>query len=150
MIKKIGLILIIMMLFAGCAMADENNAKDKSSYKVIFLKNYDDSDQSDDSIQIKTVTGTITQGQTVWHTKYLGYYTTVLSTHLNWGDTSDSLSLTIYSPDGDTFGPYYDSDDGSVNGRIDVTLKNTGGIPTGTWSYKIYGQSVSGTQTYSV
>lgn len=144
------MILIIMMLFAGCAIAGENKVKDENSYKVIFLKNYDDSVQSDESIQIKTITGTITQRQTVWHTKYLSYYTTVMNTHLNWGDTSDSLRLTIYSPDGDTFGPYYDGDDGSVNGRIDVTLKKKAGLPTGKWSYKIYGQSVSGTQAYSV
>ncbi|MDK2826327.1 MAG: hypothetical protein PWQ63_1234 [Methanolobus sp.] len=149
MIKKIGLILIIMMLFAGCAMADENNAKDKDRYKVTPIKISDD-DQSSGDIVMRLFSGTITQGDTDWYSKYVGSYITTLDTHLVWGDPSDSLSLTIYSPDEITLGPYYDSFDGSLNGRIDLRIEDSHGVEIGTWDYRVYGYSVSGTETYTI
>ncbi|MDK2938958.1 MAG: hypothetical protein PWQ51_1122 [Methanolobus sp.] len=149
MIKKIGLILIIMMLFAGCAMAGENNEKEKNPYKVTFLKPSDYDTQNDD-IAAKLVYATITQGETDWHSQYISYYSTTLDVTLNWGDPSDSLKLTIYTPDSDTLGPYYDGDDGLIDGKIGVRIRDSNGIETGTWYYRVYGQSVSGTETYSI
>jgi len=150
LIKKIGLILIVIMLFAGCAMAEENKAKDKNPYKVTPSKASNDDIQSDGIVQIKAVFDTITQGETNWHSKYVSSSITTLDVDLNWGDSSDSLKLTIYTPDGYTLGPYYDSADGSINGRIDLDIKNSNGIATGTWNYRVYGQSVSGTETYTI
>ncbi len=132
------------MLFVGCAIAEENNTKDKNPYKVI------PSTLSNDIVQIRTVSDTITQGETNWHSKYVGYSTTTLDVDLDWGNPSNSLKLTIYTPYGYTLGPYYDSSDGSINGRIDLDIKNSNGIATGTWHYRVYGQSVSGTETYTI
>ncbi len=136
------------MLFAGCAMAGENSAADKNPYKVTPIKTKDN--VQDGVIQIKTVFDTITQGETNWHSEYIGSYYTTLDVDLDWGDSSDSLKLTIYTADGYTLGPYYDSADGSVDGRIHLLIKNSNGIATGTWNYRVYGYSVSGTETYSI
>lgn len=150
MMNKIGLLLIVMMVFVGCAMAEENNVKDKNPYKITPSKNVKNLIPSDDAIQIRTTFDTITQGETNWHSKYISYSTTTLDINLNWGDPSDSLKLTIYTPDGYTLGPYSDNSDGSVDGKIDIDIRNSNGIATGTWNYRVYGQSVSGTESYSI
>ena len=137
-----------MMLFAGCAMAEENNVKDKNSYVVTPAKIKEV--LQDGVIGVKTSSGTITQGETNWHSEYIGYFTKDLYVDLNWGDSSDSLKLTIYTPDNQILGPYYDSADGRIDGRIYLHIYNSNGIATGTWNYRVYGQSVSGTETYTI
>ena len=138
-----------MMLFAGCAMAEENNEKDKTLYKVTPIKD-DDKDNVSDDVQAKTTYDTITQGETNWHSEYVGYYTTTFDVDLNWGDSSDSLKLTIYTPDGYTLGPYYDSADGTTDGRIHLRIRNSNGIAIGTWNHRVYGYSVAGTEDYYI
>jgi hypothetical protein len=96
----------MVMLFTGCAMADENNAKeDNVQYKVTPVKIKEVFE--DGVIDVKTSSGTISQGETNWHSEYIGYYTKKLYINLDWGDTSDSLKLTIYTPDDQILGPYY-------------------------------------------
>jgi len=51
----------------------------------------------------------ITQGQTKTYTSNVGTGVNYLEVDLNWGDTSDSLSLTIYTPGGSRLGTFYDS-----------------------------------------
>lgn len=97
-----------------------------------------------------TVYDAIAQGETDWHTNTVNTYMTKLSVDLYWGSTSNSLQLTIYSPDGYTFGPYYDSADGTIDGRTHIEITSSTGITQGTWYYKIYGYSVTGTQSYSI
>lgn len=97
-----------------------------------------------------TVSSSITQGATNWHYKTISSYCTSLNVNLNWGNTANSLQLTITSPDGYTFGPYYDSSDGATDGRINLYITNSNGIAQGRWGYKVYGYSVTGTQTYTI
>jgi hypothetical protein len=97
-----------------------------------------------------TVYDSITQGETNWEDQQVSSYTNTLNVDLDWGKTVNSLQLTVYSPDGYIFGPYYDNYDGVINGRINLYIENTDGIAEGTWYYKVYGYSVSGTQTYSI
>lgn len=52
-----------------------------------------------------------------------------LEVDLNWGDTTDSLSLTIYTSGGSNLGTFYDNDDGVI--------------------CEVYGASVIGTEGYS-
>jgi hypothetical protein len=99
---------------------------------------------------IDTVYATITQGRTNWHTKVVSTFITTLNVDLNWGNPANSLRLKIYSPDGYTFGPYYDSFDGTTNGRINLNIINNNGIAQGTWYYEVYGYSVTGTEDYSI
>ena len=91
------------------------------------------------------VTGSISQGQTVFYSANIASGTSSLTTDLDWGLPSDSLSLTIISPDG-TLGPYYDES----NGDIDLMITNPGGSLTpGTWEFEIYGAQVTGSIGYS-
>lgn len=91
----------------------------------------------------------IRQGQT--HT----YSTTInnpdrhyFRVDLHWTPTSDSLRLTITSPTGEVFGPWTDSSDGSLDGRIQKIIQKPAGLATGAWTSKVYGQTVAGTANY--
>ncbi len=97
-----------------------------------------------------TVYNSITQGQTNWAEQQVSSNINTLNVDLDWGDPANSLQLTIYSPDGYVFGPYYDSSDGVIDGRINLYIENTNGITEGTWLYEIYGYHVTGTQSYSI
>jgi len=92
--------------------------------------------------------GSITQGESDWYYYDVSSGTVSIITDLNWGDTSDSLSLTIVAPDG-TIGPYYDAADGITNGRITLMITRTGGLAPGTWWFKVYGDQVTGSQSYN-
>ena len=92
------------------------------------------------------VSGSITQGITNWHTKVVSSTITSLNVNLYWGNPSNSLRLKVYSPDGYTFGPYYDSFDGYTDGRINFYINNPNGVAKGTWTYEVYGDRVTGTE----
>jgi len=92
--------------------------------------------------------GTITQGETDWYYYVVSSGTSSITADLNWGGTSDSLSLTIVAPDG-TIGPYYDAADGIANGRITLMITRTGGLAPGTWRFKVYGDQVTGLRSYN-
>ena len=92
----------------------------------------------------------ITQGQTITHYVGVGSGVNYLEVDLNWGDTSDSLTLSISTPSGSKLGPYRDNYDGSVNGRIRLNIyPSQGYVEQGTWQFKVYGESVSGTEDYT-
>ncbi|MDY0386110.1 MAG: hypothetical protein RBT65_03070 [Methanolobus sp.] len=96
------------------------------------------------------VYSSVSQGQTKIHTSDVGAGVEWLEADLNWGDTSDSLSLSIYTPGGSKVGTYYDSDDGAVDGRIHLDIvPNQGYVETGEWEFRVYGVSVSGTEAYN-
>ncbi len=93
----------------------------------------------------------IVQGQTSYFNAYIpsqpGF-----TVDLNWGNSANSLSLTVFTPDGYVLGPYYDSADGRIDGRICLYFsKGTGTmIPAGTYYAKVYGYQVTGTQSYTI
>jgi len=88
---------------------------------------------------------TIEQGETDWHSLYVPPGKDNLWVDLDWGDTSDSLTLTIYPPDGTVLGPYHDADDA----RIFLCISKNGGLPSGTWDFKVYGERVQGVEDYN-
>jgi len=92
--------------------------------------------------------GSISQGQTNWYTTAVSSGKTSFNTDLYWGNPSNSLALTIYAPDS-VLGPYYDSADGATDGRIRLRFSKPLGLTTGTWYSGVYGQSVSGVQSYT-
>lgn len=96
----------------------------------------------------RSVSSSVSQGQTVWHSTSVPAGKTAFYADLKWGDSTDSLSLTVVAPDR-TFGPYYDSADGRTDGRINIKISKSSGIASGTWWSKVYGYSVSGTQSYT-
>lgn len=91
---------------------------------------------------------TITQGEMDWYSRYVSSGTSSMTVDLNWGNTANSLALTILAPDA-TLGPYYDSSDGTTNGRIAFVVSQYGGLTPGTWNFLVYGQNVAGTQSYN-
>ncbi|AKB84124.1 hypothetical protein [Methanococcoides methylutens] len=140
MIRKIGLLLMVMLISTSFAAA---TASQDNEYTIVPVK-------SDITITPRWVTTTITQGETNWHGVPISSYTTALYVDLNWGDTSDSLRLKVHTPSGQLIGTYYDSSDGVIDGRIKFAIRNSDGIDIGTWHYEVYGYSVSGTEDYYI
>jgi len=97
------------------------------------------------NVSIQTVYDTITQGEADWYCKYIS--SSSFSVYLVWNDPSNSLTLTIYSPNGDVYGPYHDADDGRIDGKITLKVEDA---EHGTWFFKVYGEDVSGVQIYTL
>jgi hypothetical protein len=146
--NKIALALfiaLIMTIFVPLSTVASSSsiAYDQSKYFV-------SSTGSSKIMSPATVYDSVIQGETDWHSNTINTYTTKLTVDLYWGNPSNSLQLTIYSPDGYTFGPYYDGADGTNDGRTHIEISSSSGLTQGTWYYKIYGYSVTGTQSYSI
>ncbi|HNX18087.1 MAG TPA: peptidase domain-containing protein [Methanoregula sp.] len=148
MSKRLGIVALVLLVMASCAVVsaqEQGNVVSGNGYQVQPAQ-----DEGMTPMSIQTIYSTITQGTTNRHAKVVSSYITTLNVDLNWGKTTNSLQLKIYSPDGYTFGPYYDNADGSINGRINLDITNSNGIAQGTWYYEVYGYSVSGTQAYTI
>jgi hypothetical protein len=93
----------------------------------------------------------VSQGQTVIHRVNVGSGIKCLDLDLDWGNKSNKLGLTAYSPSGKDCGTKSDGSDGSVDGRITCRIedKNGGYLETGDWMFKVKGKSVSGTEDYT-
>ncbi len=93
----------------------------------------------------------ITQGQTTYFCAYSpsqpGF-----TVDLNWGNSANSLQLTVFTADGYVLGPYYDSADGMIDGRICLYFSKGPGtmIPAGNYYEKVYGYQVTGSQSYTI
>ncbi|WP_225353847.1 hypothetical protein [Methanolacinia petrolearia] len=149
--KKFGIFLIVIALamLVSCASA----SMDLFDTKKIDMGGYTVTVPDVTGInypQVKSVYATITQGETDWFSTDISGYYTQFHVDLNWGDVTDSLRLKVYSPDGYTFGYYYDSFDGSNNGRIELNINNNNGIAEGTWYCEVYGYDVTGTEDYTI
>lgn len=149
MSKRLGVVAMMLLLIASSAIvsaSEQESAVSNGGYIVlpgVF-------DTHKEPLGIKSVYATITQSVTNWHTKSVSSFLTSLNVDLNWGTPSNSLRLKVYSPDGYTFGPYYDSYDGTNNGRTNLDIINNNGLAQGTWHYEVYGYSVAGTQGYYI
>ena len=53
-------------------------------------------------------------------------------------------------PDWQCLGTYYDDADRTIDGRINIDIKNPDGIATGTWHYEVYGYEVEETEDYYI
>jgi hypothetical protein len=146
MTTKILVLLVMLLLsasLAGVAVCeDETDAT--GGYTITPAKD------ADGDAGIRWVYDTITQGETNWHSKIVSTNINTLNVDLNWGDTTDSLRLRIYTPDGYVLGPYFDNADGPIDGRINLDIYNPDGIAKGTWRYEVYGHSVVGTEDYYI
>ncbi|WMW23213.1 peptidase domain-containing protein [Methanolobus mangrovi] len=146
----IGFIIFLLCISVASASTSETDneftliSASDLGYKIVPAKS------DDGSIGVRTVSDIITQGETNWHSFVISSYYTSIEVDLNWGDTSDSLKLYIYDPSYNCLGYFYDSADGSINGRIHLNVIDNDGIERGTWRYRVYGYSVSGTEDYSI
>ncbi|MDI9395282.1 MAG: hypothetical protein QM426_07630 [Euryarchaeota archaeon] len=158
-IWKMLILCIITGLIAVPAVSAEKEYSENSKSKVVLYsadKNYivspwtENSFDTENSVYSLRSTQYITQGQTINHNVNVGSGVSYLEVDLNWGDTSDSLTLSIYTPTGSKVGTYRDSSDGSTNGRICFKIYSSQGyVQQGTWKFKVYGESVSGTEDYT-
>jgi hypothetical protein len=148
MSKRLGVIALMLLLIASCAVvsANEQTSDVKGDGTIIQPV----TGAGVNTMSILSVSGTITQGVTKWQTKLVSSYITSMNVDLNWGNPSNSLQLRIYSPTGAIYGPFYDNYDGVNDGRINLNVINSAGVPQGTWSYEIYGYRVNGVQTYTI
>jgi len=138
------LILIGAALFAPAVSAQIG--KEKAKYVVAPAYNVGSADQFD-RISTRAI-HTINQGQLDTYSNYVSSGTTSMTYDLNWGDTSDSLSLALIAPDA-TLGPYYDNIDGQTDGRIYITVSRSSGLAQGTWYTRVYGSQITGTEDYT-
>jgi len=136
---------MMLLLIASCAVVsanEQNTSVSNGGYTVVPVHS--------SGMHPMIATGTIVQGMTNWHIKTVSSTITSLNVDLYWGNPSNSLRLKVYSPEGYVFGPYYDSFDGVMDGQINFYINNPGGITRGNWNYEVYGDHVTGTQTYSL
>jgi len=138
---------LVLLLIIGTVVSVPN-----VSAKIIDQKNGYVVTTVDNSIRLpemsRLISSSISKGQTQWYSTYVPSGKTSFYPDLNWGNPSNSLELTISAP-GATFGPYYDSSDGRMDGRIYLRIYRSGGLATGTWLSEVYGYRVSGSQSYS-
>lgn len=158
-VYKALILCVIIELMVIPAVSAEKWHSGNSNNEVILDSNGKDyivspwienSFDTKNSISSLRSTQSISQGHTITHNVNIGSGVNYLEVNLNWGDTSDSLTLSVYTPSGSKLGTYHDSSDGSVNGRIHFSIDPSQGyVQQGTWKFKVYGESVSGTQSYT-
>ncbi|MHC1754963.1 MAG: hypothetical protein AB9861_05940 [Methanosarcina sp.] len=156
--KVLILCVVAVLLFVPSASAEEEYVVNSVTEDTLAVagKDYivspwiESSSDTEDSVFSLRSTQYIVQGQTITHNINVGSGVNSLEVDLNWGDTSDSLTLSVYIPSGSKLGTYSDNSDGSVNGRIHFSIDPSQGyVEQGTWKFKVYGESVSGTESYT-
>jgi hypothetical protein len=154
MLKNIALLAVILLFCVSfvSGAANEDKAGINFASSALNYENYSitPAENPGNNYNPKYVSDTISQGETNWHTKNVNSHTTVLNVDLNWGDKSDSLRLKIYTPDWQCLGEYYDNADEKTDGRINIDIKRSTGIETGTWHYEVYGHRVDGAEDYTI
>jgi len=138
---------ILLVIVAELMIAPIVSAKNSDKKTGLVIEpgyNYTHSEQSVRSYD------SIVQGETDYFSKYVSSGTTQLVVDLNWGTPSNILSLTINSPTSQ-YGPYYDNSDGITDGRTVLKITTSGGqaLPSGTWSFRVYGEQVTGNEDYT-
>lgn len=106
--------------------------------------------ENEDPIIITKLSDTITQSETNRHQMSVGNQVDYLEIYHNWQSTSDSLSLTIYTPSWQKIGTFHDLDDDTLDGKIHIDIVPNGNyVEQGTWTFDVYGESVSSRRSYT-
>ncbi len=131
--------LMVMALFALPVGAQESNTN---------ITVAPASDTTRGGINVVDTIGSIVQGQTNYYYQDIPSVSRVW-TDLNWSVPSNSLTLKVITSEGTVLGPYHDSSDGVTDGRIHLSFAKSGNFAAGKWKFEVYGERVSGSQTYS-
>jgi hypothetical protein len=159
MLRKSGIILVLLVAVAilvtasaSAASANKTTVPSTDGWIVTPLNPSASSMVSTSALSaMATNVYYITQGQNNWKSFYVPSGSTGVTIDLNWGNSANSLQLTMYASDGSVAGPFYDSADGRIDGRICISLsRNDEIIPSGTYYDKTYGYKVSGTEDYTI
>ncbi|MDW5549707.1 hypothetical protein [Methanosarcina sp.] len=157
-IWKMLILCFIIGLIAVPTVSAEKGYSENSKNKVVLdstdkdyiVSSWIENSSGTENLLSILLTQSISQGQTITNNVNVGPGVNYLEVDLNWGDTSDSLTLSVYTPSGSKLGTYSDNSDGSVNGRIRINIDPSQGyVQQGTWKFKVYGESISGTQSYT-
>jgi hypothetical protein len=106
---------------------------------------------SDDPVTTLRLSDSVGQDETNRHQFYVGSGVAYLEVYLNWGSTSDSLTLTIYAPSGSKIGTFRDNADEIVDGKIHIDIDpDSSYVDQGTWAFDVYGEQVSSQRSYSL
>jgi hypothetical protein len=156
---KIPKVLLLFILFgvivvpavsARSVTANSDKTVNKDATEDYIIMPAQESSLSNNNVMTPLSTQYISQTQTLVHCVSIDSKTKFIEIDLNWGETSDSLALTVYTPSGSNIGTYYDNSDKSVDGRIHINIcPSTVYVQSGTWKFKVYGASVSGTDKYT-
>ena len=91
----------------------------------------------------------IFSGQNEWAQKVVYGNPLTIYTDVSWDNSANSISVTVYTPDGYVLGPVYDNIDGRTNGDIPLSISKSGGVSPGSYYYQMYGYRISGAQYYT-
>ena len=154
LLKKSTIVLVLLVLLVGIATASASAAKadlSKNGYTVASGYNVNGAQVASSNSQFSAMTAqySIKQGQTNWHYKTISQGCPGYVIDLNWGNSANSLQLTVYCADGTVLGPFTDGSGGRIDGRIYLYLSKSGGLPGGTYYHAVYGARVSGIQYYT-
>ncbi|MBP2133659.1 hypothetical protein J2128_001613 [Methanomicrobium sp. W14] len=95
----------------------------------------------------------ISQGEMVYHTRYVSPFTSKIDVTLTWDENYGDLELYVYTPDNSFVGHYTDLyDSPERDGMIDIDVQSSSGfLPMGDWKLNVYGGQVSGSSlSYSL
>jgi hypothetical protein len=135
-------VLCTFLLVSGVAAAD------LADERYVVTSGYSDYVDVVKSISPMATTYSITQGEIDWYSVDVPRDKQKLSVRLDWGDTSDTIALTIYDHT-TAVGTYYDSDDGKTDGCICLSISRSTPLTPGTWYFRVYGEEVEGTEDYT-
>jgi hypothetical protein len=108
------------------------------------------SDNATAEDEFDTYNNSIASGQTEWHQSQVTGNSTSLNVDVRWQNPQDDFRLMIYTPDGQTLGPYYDNSDGATDSQIYLNVANPDGVADGTWSYKLTDLGPAENDNYSI
>ena len=149
LLKRSTIVLVLLVLLAGMAAASASAANVKKPVDNGVAVTHEKG-LAPGTIMPMSISGSIAQGQSKWYSRAISGYQTDMEIDLYWGNPSNSLSMTIYTPDGYVCGPYYDNCDGRLDGYIPCHLYRSSGLPKGTYYVKVYGYSVYGVQSFTL
>ena len=135
----IVLALILVVISASAVSAVKND-----EYKIV------PANEKTPSTAI-TVLDSVRQGESDTHNIYIGSGVNWLEVNLDWTSSTDSLALTIYTPQWGNLGTFHDNDDGITDGKIHLdVVPNQGYVESGTWHFTVYGEQVASQRYYNL
>ena len=93
--------------------------------------------------------GSVSQGSSQSFDYYVPSGKNTLEVALVWSNSQNSLNLKVLRPNNAIYGPFYDNFEGIIDGKIPLVISGNP-LMSGWWEFKITGDSVSGTQPFTL
>jgi len=139
----LSLLVAAALLFVPCAAATGDTG---SANTIIVSPAGDQNGITGLASVVRSIGGWIYPGETDVINKYIPSGKTTINVNLDWSghqhSGTDSVSLTIYTPDGSVLGTYLDTADEKTDEKISLVFSDSPSLPAGTWRFYVYGDSV--------